>query len=564
MKMKLKKLVRSAKCLVLSAALCAVGLSAWAEPDAVQLWENGPYFATCNVGATQPEEAGILTNFYMAAQAVTDAIGAPWRLPTKAELTALASNCNPSWEADYKGTGKAGVVFTSKLDSSKSILLPAAGFDPGSGLQYVGNGGIYWADALLDQNNANSLVFVQATTLQVKVEGCQTTYKTAIRAVRDTAPEPEIAAVSAEGTLDLTVGDRVAEDVETIVVDPAWGKAETATVKLQNGWNRTYTCASNDLWDTTALTPGRYGLALHAGEGETGVLYGAFFWKTGDDWVVLDLPPYSTEGIEFQADKTYLVLGQYEFAPDKPLIVLDGAKFEYGEGSGFKGGKLDLPKRYGKVDVEGGLFQIVEKIKGCEDNPWVVGDDGEEPPELVEAYTNGTELVIVGTGTVTGLKEIPGAVVAGVETITVAEPTVTGVEENAFAGYSGFKVTLPDNWQGELPKGGSWYGATGVELTRMPMAVKNVKVQQRYPWNGLVDVNFDLMGEGSVKVKVQVTVDGKKLKNPTVTGETKFDLGTGGEQKGLKLIWDAKADFGDAEKHEKIKVKLTVEKAEVD
>ena len=41
------------------------------------------------------------------------------------------------------------------------------------------------------------------------------------------------------------------------------------------------------------------------------------------------------------------------------------------------------------------------------------------------------------------------------------------------------------------------------------------------------------MGEGSVKVKVQVTVDGKKLKNPTVTNETKFDLGTGGEQKGL-------------------------------
>lgn len=46
MKTKLKKLVRSAKCLVLSAALCAVGLSAFAEePEAVQLWEGGPSFA---------------------------------------------------------------------------------------------------------------------------------------------------------------------------------------------------------------------------------------------------------------------------------------------------------------------------------------------------------------------------------------------------------------------------------------------------------------------------------------------------------------------------------------
>ncbi len=35
MKTKLKKLVRSAKCLVLSAALCAVGLSAWAEPQKI-------------------------------------------------------------------------------------------------------------------------------------------------------------------------------------------------------------------------------------------------------------------------------------------------------------------------------------------------------------------------------------------------------------------------------------------------------------------------------------------------------------------------------------------------
>ena len=358
--------------------------------------------------------------------------------------------------------------------------------------------------------------------------------------------EPEISAVSAEGFLDLTVGDRVAKDVETLVVDPAWGEATTATVKLQNGWNRTYTCASNDLWDTTALEPGRHGLAFRAGE--TDIIYGAFFWKT-------------------EADKTYLVLGQYEFAPDKPLTVLDGAKFEYGAGAGFKGGKLDLPKRYGTNVVEGGLYQIVEKIKGCADNPWVVGDNGKEPLQLVEAYTNGNELVVQGKGTVLDLSEIPAAVKDGITAITVAEPTM-GVLTDALRGIGAsggtIALTLPDNWQGELPKGGSWYGATGVELTRMPMAVKNVKPQQRYPWNGLVDVNFDLMGEGSVKVKVQVTVDGKKLKNPTVTGETTFDLGKGGELKDCRITWDAKADFGDAEVHQKIKVKLTVSPVEVD
>ena len=360
----------------------------------------------------------------------------------------------------------------------------------------------------------------------------------------------EISAVSEEGWIDLTVGDRVAKDEETIVVDPAWGEAKTATVKIDGESSaRTYTSASNDTWQTAALATGRYTLALTAGAtNET-----AAFWKVGGDWVVLDLPPCSTEGIEFQADTTYLALGQYEFAPDKTLTVLDGAKFEYGEGAGFKGGKFEAPKRYGTNVVEGGFFQIVEKIKGCADNPWEVG-------EGVEAYTNGTELFISGEGTITGLSEIPGAVVAGVETITIAEPTVTGAEENAFAGYSGFKVTLPDNWQGELPKNGAWCGATGVTLTVYPMAVRNVKVRQRYPWNGKVDVDFDLTGAGAVKVTLSARVDGKKIKNPTVDGETTFDLGTGKELKDCRLTWDAAADFGDAEKHEKIKVKLTAEK----
>ena len=371
------------------------------------------------------------------------------------------------------------------------------------------------------------------------------------------AAEPEISAVSAEGWIDLTVGDRVAaEPEELIVVDPAWGKAASATVDFTFGAStvetRTYTCASNDLWGTTTLTPGRYTLALTAGAtNET-----AAFWKTGADWVVLDLPPYSTEGIEFQADTTYLALGQYEFAPDKTLKVLDGAKFEYAPGAGFKGGKLEAPRRYAKVDVGDGLYQIVEKIKGSKDNPWDVGVG-------VEAYTNGTELVFVGRGTIADLSEIPPAVKTGITAITIGAG-VTDAADNAFTDFNGIDVTLPDNWQGELPKDGAWYDATNVDLTRVPMAVRNVKPQQRYPWNGLVDVDFDLTGEGSVKVTLSVTVDGTKIKNPTVTSGTTFDLGKGKELKDCRITWDAKANFGDAALHQKIKVKLTVAPGESD
>ena len=368
-------------------------------------------------------------------------------------------------------------------------------------------------------------------------------------------PKQEVSAVSAEGFLDLTVGDRVAEvPEELVVVDPAWGEAKKATVDFTFGAStvetRTYNCASNDLWETTTLTPGRYTLALTAGaDNET-----AAFWKTGDDWVVFDNSNITAD-VTFEAGKTYLMLGTNTV--DATLTVEDGAKFAYGEGAaGFKGGMVvELPKRYGKKTV-GDLYQIYEKIKGSKDNPWDVGVG-------VEAYTNGTDnLVIVGAGTIADLSEIPADVKGGIAAITVGDG-VTDAAAGVFFGFDKVAVTLQENWQGELPdEKSTWHGATNVELTRVPTAVKSVKVQQRYPWNGKVDVDFALSGEGAVKVTVMVTADGKKLKNPTVDGETTFDLGKGGELKDLRLTWDAKADFKDAEKHEKIKVKLSVSPVE--
>ena len=367
-------------------------------------------------------------------------------------------------------------------------------------------------------------------------------------------PKQEVSAVSAEGWLDLTAGDRVAEvPEELIVVDPAWGKAKTATVKIDGESSaRTYNCASNDIWETTTLTPGRYTLALTAGT-EKG---SAAFWKTGDDWVIFDSSNITAD-VTFEAGKTYLFFGTNTV--DATLTVEDGAKFAYGEGapSGFLGEEpAELPKRY-KMETVGDLYQIVEKVKGSKDNPWDIGVG-------VEAYTNGTDnLVIVGAGIIADLSEIPAEVKGGIRAITVADATVKDAAAGTFYGFDKVAVTLPDGWQGELPdERDTWCGATNVELTRVPMAVKNVKVQQRYPWNGKVDVDFGLTGEGAVKVAVQVTVDGKKLKNPTVDGETTFDLGKGGELKDLRLTWDAKADFKDAEKHEKIRVRLFVSPVE--
>ena len=116
----------------------------------VQLWEDGPYWAECNVGATKPEEYGYyfwwgdtvgykrnasdtgwvssqngasfsftvsdcLTygkdtaqlqsagyidatgNLVAQYDAATAHLGAPWRMPTDAEYAALIDNCDTEW-----------------------------------------------------------------------------------------------------------------------------------------------------------------------------------------------------------------------------------------------------------------------------------------------------------------------------------------------------------------------------------------------------------------------------------------------------------------------------------
>ena len=173
----------------------------------VQLWENGPYWAECNVGATKPEEYGYYFwwgdtvgytrsggtwtdgyyysgvtwvsstgqqmgsspfdystcptygkdnsqlqsagyidatgNLVAAHDAATAHLGAPWRMPTDAEFSALISNCTTTW---ITTNGVSGRLVTGKGSyANRSIFLPAAGYGYDSSLDYSGSFGIYWS-----------------------------------------------------------------------------------------------------------------------------------------------------------------------------------------------------------------------------------------------------------------------------------------------------------------------------------------------------------------------------------------------------------------------------------
>ena len=139
---------------------------------------SGLLWATCNVGATSPEQAGlyfawgetvgfsddqvengersfssseyklgsaasISTDLTLEQDAAHSYMGGKWRMPTKAEFEELFSNTTQKWTLDYDGTGVVGHIFVSKSNGN-SVFFPAAGRCDDSPLYKSDLYGRYW------------------------------------------------------------------------------------------------------------------------------------------------------------------------------------------------------------------------------------------------------------------------------------------------------------------------------------------------------------------------------------------------------------------------------------
>ena len=163
--------------------------------DKVQLWANGPYWATTNIGAEEPWEYGYYfwwgdtvgykrendkwvatdgstSNFSFDSSntptcnksiatlqsqgwITTDSVltpahdaahvhwGGEWRMPTKQELSDLNSKCDWTWTT-MSGV-KGYVVKGTGAYASASIFLPCAGLGIGSSLNSAGSIGYYFS-----------------------------------------------------------------------------------------------------------------------------------------------------------------------------------------------------------------------------------------------------------------------------------------------------------------------------------------------------------------------------------------------------------------------------------
>ena len=166
--------------------------------EKVQLWEGGPYWATTNIGAEEPEEYGLYFwwgdtvgykregNAWVASDGSSqnfsfnsgntptsfksistlqgeswivskdgtyvlapehDAAhvhwGGSWRMPTIQELDDLCYKCDWTWTTR---NGVNGYVVCGRGDYSEaSIFVPAAGFGLGTSLRNAGSYGFYWS-----------------------------------------------------------------------------------------------------------------------------------------------------------------------------------------------------------------------------------------------------------------------------------------------------------------------------------------------------------------------------------------------------------------------------------
>ena len=104
------------------------------------------YYSSYWSGTGKPDDKAVLDPVDDAAHV---ALGGNWRMPTIDEWYELIGNCTLTWTSNYHGTGVAGMIVASNKEgyTDKSIFLPAAGH---RGYDNLYNAGTcyYWSSSL--------------------------------------------------------------------------------------------------------------------------------------------------------------------------------------------------------------------------------------------------------------------------------------------------------------------------------------------------------------------------------------------------------------------------------
>ena len=116
---------------------------AWAETATKETYEQGNYaFVGEGPYGMTKYNAGFMLNYLAEAEddAASVSLGDGWRMPTFVEMTELINNTKWEWG---EVNGVAGYTLTSQINGN-TIFFPAAGYMESGALQYYGTAGRYW------------------------------------------------------------------------------------------------------------------------------------------------------------------------------------------------------------------------------------------------------------------------------------------------------------------------------------------------------------------------------------------------------------------------------------
>ncbi len=118
---------------------------------------NAPFYSG-SAYTTYTTAGDVLAAEHDAARAN---MGGEWRMPTTEEMQALYDNTTSTWTDNYNNTGIKGRIFTGKGDyASSSLFLPAAGSFDGTSFYYGGSYGNYWSSTLYSSTRGRYLYFL--------------------------------------------------------------------------------------------------------------------------------------------------------------------------------------------------------------------------------------------------------------------------------------------------------------------------------------------------------------------------------------------------------------------
>ena len=244
---------------------------------------SGTLWATCNVGASKPEDYGdyfawgetktkciydwntykhakgidkltkycnesicgyngfadTLTELQPIDDPATANWGNGWRTPKKEQWDELMAHTNREWTTM---NGVEGWLFTSKRNGN-SLFLPAAGYRWLDELYYAGHFGCYWSSSLNTDYPDDAWYFLFYSGSYYGVDSYSRYYGRSVRAVRtaqldiNCCPEHEYVDLGLpSGTLWATcnVGASKPEDNGDYF---AWDECKTAAANWGNGWD---------------------------------------------------------------------------------------------------------------------------------------------------------------------------------------------------------------------------------------------------------------------------------------------------------------------------------------